>query len=592
MSDQKRLNRRDFLKGAATAGAGLAAVGALGACSPTPVPATAVPPTAVPPTKVPPTAVPPTAVPPTAVPPTAVPTKAPVPVVPAYLPAKWDYEADVVVLGTGYAGQVTAIIAHDAGATVLMLEKASEKNQGGNSKVSGQGIWCPTEGVKEDAFKYLQAMTTGTGYPVPDEYLRYYVQGSYENKAWLQGLGAQLKPRGWDSAAGSDTGTWVPFYVEMPGAAAMAKEPSSYLISPEKGWGSGWFFLEDRVLERKNIKKMYETPGKRLIQDPVTKEILGVVAESGGKEIFVKAKRAVAMCCGGYEYNQQMIRDYIHIQDYTSTGTPYNTGDGIKMCMAVGADLINMGVYAAPWGVRTRVPEYKSVVSFSSPTVGGLIWVGADSKRYKNEFWAMPTGPWPNHRPTFCGSVFENGAYRREKTPFPIHAIFDEKARLSRALWGGAWSVRIEGYVATADNSAEIAKGWAKKANTIRELATLVGRDPAVLEATVNKWNADCAAGKDAEFARTGTLTPIAVAPFYAVNLVPGTLNTQGGMLRNIKGQVLDKEGKPIPRLYAAGEIGDRVWANLYECMKNVGAGCMASGRDTGKNAAAEKPWA
>jgi len=63
-------------------------------------------------------------------------------------------------------------------------------------------------------------------------------------------------------------------------------------------------------------------------------------------------------------------------------------------------------------------------------------------------------------------------------------------------------------------------------------------------------------------------------------------------MLRDIEGRVLDVTGKPIPKLYAAGEIGDRVWSNLYECMKNVGAGCMAAGRNAGKNAAAEKPWA
>src|SRR5450756_2184972 len=80
MSNQSKLNRREFIKGAAISGAGLAAAGALGACSPTTVPATAVPATAVPAT--------------------AVPTKAPAPVA-SWLPAKWDYEADVVVLGTG-----------------------------------------------------------------------------------------------------------------------------------------------------------------------------------------------------------------------------------------------------------------------------------------------------------------------------------------------------------------------------------------------------------------------------------------------------------------------------------------------------------
>jgi predicted oxidoreductase len=62
-------------------------------------------------------------------------------------------------------------------------------------------------------------------------------------------------------------------------------------------------------------------------------------------------------------------------------------------------------------------------------------------------------------------------------------------------------------------------------------------------------------------------------------------------MLRNVEGQVISVFGQPIPRLFAAGEGGDRMWANLYECTKNVGAGCMAAGRKAGKNAAAEKPW-
>jgi succinate dehydrogenase/fumarate reductase flavoprotein subunit len=500
--------------------------------------------------------------------------------------SRWDQEADVVILGTGFAGQVSAITAHDAGASVLVIEKAPEKHQGGNSRVCGQGIWCPSEAVFEDAFNYLKAMTAGTGYPVPDEYLRFYVRGSHENKAWLESMGATMVPN-------TKPGTWVPFYPEFPGAAGMASETDSYSVGGSyKGPGRVWYFLEDRIKERKGIRKMYETPGKRLIQDPETGRIRGVVAAAGGREIHIKAKRAVIMCAGGYEFNQQMIRDYMHIQDYASPGSPYNTGDGIKMCMAAGADLVNMGVYAAPWGVRCRVPDYLSPLNFMSPVRGGHIWVGADSKRYKDEHWQMPRGPWPGHQPTFCGSVKENGVYRREKTPLPIHAIFDEVARSGRQLWMGSFASQIEGFVCSKDNSAEIARGYAVRADTVRDLAVRIGRDPDVLEGTVKRWNAACAAGADPEYGRTVNLKPITEAPFYAVNLIPGTLNTQGGMLRNTNGQVLDVTGRPIPRLYAAGEIGDRVWANLYECMKNVGAGCMASGRSAGSNAAAETPWA
>ena len=120
MSDQKKLNRRDFLKGAAISGAGLAAVGALGASSTTPLAAQVA---------------------------TPVPTPqygrpgiddVPAPVAP-WLPAKWDYEADVVVVGFGGAGASAAIRAKDDGAKVLILEKMPKGLEGGNTCVSGGG---------------------------------------------------------------------------------------------------------------------------------------------------------------------------------------------------------------------------------------------------------------------------------------------------------------------------------------------------------------------------------------------------------------------------------------------------------------------
>jgi hypothetical protein len=439
-----------------------------------------------------------------------------------------------------------------------MIEKAPEKHQGGNSRVCGQQVWCPSEAVLEDAFRYLKGMTSGTGYPVPDEYLWFYVRASHENKAWLEGMGAKMVP-----IAGKP-GTWVPHYPEFPGADAMATDVASYSVDGGMlGSGKTWYFLENQIQKRKSIRKMYETPGRKLIQDPQTKQIRGVVATRGKQDIYIKAKRAVIICSGGYEFNRQMIRDYIHIQDYASPGSPYNTGDGIKMCMAVGSDLTSMSSYAAPWCPMCRVPDYLSNFYFLSPQKGGHIWVGADSKRYKDEHWKMPSGPWPDHEPTFCGMLKENGVYRRENAPMPIHAILDEEARLSGPLWFGAFAGQIEGYAPTKDNSRDIAKGYAIKGDTIKELASKIGRNPDVLQDTVNRWNSSCTAGVDREYGRTLNLSPVIRAPFYAVHLIPSTVNTQGGMLQNIESQILDVFGDPIPRLYAAGEIGDRVWANL-----------------------------
>ena len=85
-------------------------------------------------------------------------------------------------------------------------------------------------------------------------------------------------------------------------------------------------------------------------------------------------------------------------------------------------------------------------------------------------------------------------------------------------------------------------------------------------------------------------LEPIAEKPFYAIELSPSMLNTQGGPRRNEKGQVVRPDGAAIPRLYSAGELGS-IYSNLYQGTGNIGE-CLAFGRISGRNAAGEQPWA
>ncbi len=524
-----------------------------------------------------------------------------------WLPQKWDYEADVVVVGAGFAAQTAAIEADTAKASVIMLEKANQKEQGGNSRVCGQGFIAPPKAIWDDYFKYLKMATAGQGFPVPDEHLHFYIEESSKNLDWFASLGIKVV----EGNVGGGRGTWIPFYPQFPGADAIAKEAQFYWVDPSKGPGRDWYALEDVILQRKGIKKMFETPAKRLVQDPITKEILGVVAQQAGKEIFVKAKRAVCVCAGGFEYNNQMTRDFQGISELYSQGSPHNTGETIKMCWAVGADIRNMSAIAAPSYLSAGIlPGYKASIPINPTTAkGAFIMVGANNKRFRDEFRTAKTGMQVKGINTLeraagsTGQIMENGVYVRDKHPQPVHYIFDEAARVGGPLFGSgmSWSDNIEGYKCSPDNSAELAKGWIIKGNDIRDLATKLGRDPDALEATVKKWNADCAAGKDTQF-DTGDptivpyqrpkerLLPIVGGPLYAVKVYPSTLNTQGGMTRNIKAQVLDIAGNPIPRLYSAGENGD-IWTWLYQCMSNVGAGCFGYGRMAGQNAAKEKPW-
>jgi succinate dehydrogenase/fumarate reductase flavoprotein subunit len=152
------------------------------------------------------------------------------------------------------------------------------------------------------------------------------------------------------------------------------------------------------------------------------------------------------------------------------------------------------------------------------------------------------------------------------------------------------WNAMIERYKWSDDNSVELAKGWIIKADTIRELAAKIGKNPDTLEKTLATWNKSCAAGNDSEFGRpSDRIAPIQTPPYYALELVPTFTNTQGGPRRNKNAQILDPYGKPIPRLYSAGELGS-LWSWNYQGAGDF-AECLAFGRIAGEHAAAEKPW-
>jgi succinate dehydrogenase/fumarate reductase flavoprotein subunit len=458
----------------------------------------------------------------------------------------------------------------------------------------------------------LQQGTTGQGFPQSDEWIDFFLEESYKNIEWFTNMGAEVG----GLPAPFGVGGWIPFFPHFPGAEGVASETSFYWLPTSLGVGRNWYFLQDQINERTGITMMYNTKAYKLIQNPNTKEILGVVSEdSNGDDVYVKARKGVIVCNGGYEWNADMIREYIHIPRFITQGSPYNTGDGIKMCMAVGADLRNMGAFAAPTYDACKFDDYKSGVPFNFPSAGACIMVGANNKRFRDEYRSAVQGisnrEIAGKEGTYngVGSIMENGVYVRDKYPLPIHVIFDETARLSKKLFGSSmsWSNNIEGYTCSDDNSVELELGWMTKADTIEELATKLGREEdslmwrVPLTETISKWNESCAAGKDLEF-NTGDenftaykrddsmLNPFTEGPFYAVELLPDCLNTQGGMVRNLEGQVIDVFGEVIPRLYSAGENGG-FWNHLYQCMSNVGSDCYGMGRVSGKNAANLDPW-
>lgn len=486
------------------------------------------------------------------------------------LPDSWDVEADVVVVGFGAAGMAASVTAHDLGAEVVILEKAPEGQEGGNTRVAGQGYLNTSSAEKAAA--YLTALCGP--YTVPEAMVRVWADEMCRNNDWLAGLGGdpqehQHPPVGIE-------------FPDLPGADCVHK----FHDGPTYGYSFTWKLFE-RLVKQRPIRILYETPGRALIQHDGG-EILGVGAERGGKPVHVKARRGVVLTCGGFENNQEMIRNYLPGIPYCYTsGSPYNEGDGIAMAMAVGADLWHMNNYAGP-SMALKVPEFRTTFSmqalhFSKIVPGGMIVVGPDGRRFCDEKFK-----------TRHGKVPVNGRWLPLSTPCPMYMIFDRTMLAAGPLYdkhpSHGWTQIVERYPWSEDNSVELAKGWIKRADTIAGLAAILGLDAAVLADTVRRWNRSCDAGRDEEFGRTLMLAPIADGPFHAVELSPSMLNTQGGPRRNEKAQIVRPDGAPIPRLYSAGELGS-IYSYLYQGTGNIGE-CLAFGRVAGRGAAAEAPWA
>jgi succinate dehydrogenase/fumarate reductase flavoprotein subunit len=539
-----------------------------------------------------------------------------------WMPAKWDYTADVVVIGTGYAGQGAAIEAHKNGASVLVVEKAPFRERGGNSRVCGQGLLAPSPAIHEDYKKYLTHMTEGQGFPTTHgegftsaETISFYVEQSYQTRLWFESLGMPLV----GANNGGGPGKWMPFYPTFPGADAIGTEDQYWtqrtkLAGAEPKAGNVWANLEHYLVNQTDVEFMYKTAAKRLVQNPKTREVLGLIVKQAGKEKAIKARQGVIVCAGGFEFNKEWIQNFQHMPDLYSIGGPYNTGETISMCWDAGAAPRNMSVVAAPtYRCAGVLPGYKGTIQLANTTKDGpFIIVGRNNKRFIDEFRGSVAGLQNKAIAelegtlTVSGQELRNGAYVPQSNPEPMHMIFDKTGLKSGAMFSMffGWAYYVEGFRGSTDNSAELANGWIIEADTIAELATKTGRDPVALQATIDKWNEDCANGKDTQF-DTGDPTRAPYArpanrlqqfieggdnKFYAIALHQCTLNTQGGMVRNLKSQVMSIEGPPIPRLYAAGENGD-IFTILYQCMSNAGSGCLVHGRVAGEEAAKLPKW-
>jgi len=235
----------------------------------------------------------------------------------AAVPSKWDEETDVVVLGYGGGGAITAIEAADAGADVVILEKNPAERHICNTNVSGGIFISPTD--VEKAFQYVSACIGDT---VDKTMCRLWAEQTSTNRDYLKKLADSVgEPSDIVRFGGAE-------FPDLPGAEGI----SSWIL--KSGSGAKMFEIMDKCVKaRNNIRVAYSSPGKKLIRDKGG-EILGVVAERDGKEINIGGHRATILASGGFEFNDQVKLNAFYGNPRYFYGTDSNTGDGLLMAMA------------------------------------------------------------------------------------------------------------------------------------------------------------------------------------------------------------------------------------------------------------------
>lgn len=530
----------------------------------------------------------------------------------APIPRKWDLEADVVVLGFGGAGACSAIGAHDAGAKVLILEKQAEAKHITSTRMSSGIFHSPDkDGDPEARTAYVQAMFSGDNVPgmlegeLPNakELAEIYSRDVVGVMDFLKSLDPEFKPM----RAGG------PVYTKFPGAEASKYRgyfstytgkvdftmPTVDKPKSEKMFGEALFACMKNGVSTRKIAVQYETPAKRLVTNDKG-EVLGVIAVQKGKEITVKAKRGVIITTGGYAWGAKMRHAFLTGPDakgWAFWGTPAGTGDGIEMGLRVGAAVEKMAKCAGSLTLAAPLPGSDFKIGVGTPAVAnpGAFMVDNIGNRYADEAQLTDDPTRYHFYPT--AAVVDPATAVELRTPSWV--IFDDKYRAARPMAFIGLAAAGFGLAPwSKDNLDAVNRGWILKADTIEELAAKIKAhadnrglmDTATLAKTAARFNELSAKGQDDDFKRRGpSLGALEQKPFYAAPLYLGGPNTKGGLAFNVNREVLDWDGKAIPRLYAAGEVAS-CYKHVYQSGGNLAEGIIF-GRIAGANAAKQKAW-
>lgn len=518
-------------------------------------------------------------------------------------------EVDVVAVGSGAAGLMTALAAAERGASVTVLE-ATDKI-GGTTAFSGALLWAPFN-------RWQEAAGTADSRAEAEAYVRECIGDRAGDPRWtvffdtINDILAFLEqhtqlrfalthyPDSYGELPTGRTtrhvnsravkvgrvGPWLE-RVRMPPNRVMNQltireiEKTRFGVSTDlmtklriaptllfnrltgrRGLGYGFVVALLEACLARGVRFELSSRVVELVSDG--SRISGVVVERGGERFALRARRGVMLGCGGFDHNDEMMRQLLPGMIEHTQSPPVGKGDNIMLARQAGAELrgTDEAWYLPGFNVPGLPPYEGARIGFSMVADRVLphqIFVNPAGRRFVNE-----------SAQNAANAFYEKDAQGR-LVNLPCHSVFDAQYR-----------ARYKVFMAVGPDQPD--PPWLFRAASLAQLADQIGVDGAALQASVDHFNKNVRAGRDPDFGRGDgayeryfgdpkaphpNLGTIEKPPFFAVRVSPSSVGTKGGAMTNERGQVLRDGGGVVQGLYAAGNA-----AAAFNGPITVAAGC------------------
>jgi succinate dehydrogenase/fumarate reductase flavoprotein subunit len=525
----------------------------------------------------------------------------------AEIPAEWHREADVVVIGSGATGMPAAIVAREAGASVIMVEAQPRIGghaitSGGNLPLGGGTSYQKKYGIEDSADLFFRDLTDWSvvetnGFPPyrynDREIIRAFADNSVAAFEFLLAHGVKVIDRK-PNSIGHEIGVSVLRTVQIDVAdfpmvhTGQPADPSD----PELRAGAGLMRPLHAAALKAGVEILLEHRMSAIHRDGKNSgRTLGITADHNGASINIRANKAVIIATGGSTGNVNFRRmfDPRLTEEYCGlAGMPWSDQDA-------SGEIAAMSVGAALWGTANYTGEFGSGIT-KPGAIGcqygyvNVRWRPGSEVFNKARAIGLPVKDWQdvilvnmlgNRFYDETGGHFNYNTYQSTNPYEPYsylnakNAKYDPSNFINAALagigdghngGGPIWAIFDAAAVAREKwnphpPDVDVDAGFFFTAGSVEDLAAKikmkyqrVPMPPQNLAATVARYNSFVDAGKDADFSKPKPLYRIAQPPFYAAWATPVIHDTRAGLRINARCQVVDMNGEVIPGLYCGGE--------------------------------------